>query len=345
MEEMKCKNVQDLLSGYFDNTLSEQYEYEVEVHLSYCDKCRGILHDLMKISDLISETECPPALDTQTVQEPQETQKPELEPKQKIKLPPLSKKHKLFIAGLFIILVGVSLWQVPEPTIEPEPVIVVPEPVVVASEPVVVVPEPIEELEVEEEIVVLPEYKPLDLSFLEEVVEQVIDPIPKESTVDYRVGIEEIFIEDNQSYSSLLDSVEQNTALDLTSEEQEVMAMAEARARYEQQQEISPEPVVEVEDVFVNDASRKILYLKTTEPTRVLGVVRDKLSDNDLSVMTVNNSELPFLLSVYAQGDQMIEFVQEVADTYPGSVYTSFEVDDVNEKETILFYIEILRGT
>lgn len=61
--DRSCEDIKNLLSGYLDHVLTENEEYEVEVHLSHCDECRGALHDFMKITDLFKEEKHPKAPD------------------------------------------------------------------------------------------------------------------------------------------------------------------------------------------------------------------------------------------------------------------------------------------
>lgn len=60
---MKCDEVRELLSLYIDRMLDESQAREVEEHLSACSDCRKEHDDLIKISEILGETEMVPVPD------------------------------------------------------------------------------------------------------------------------------------------------------------------------------------------------------------------------------------------------------------------------------------------
>ncbi len=57
-----CHKINDLLSGYLDNELTQGDQQRVEVHLRECDKCRQILDDMTRLQGVISQTQSRPSL-------------------------------------------------------------------------------------------------------------------------------------------------------------------------------------------------------------------------------------------------------------------------------------------
>jgi len=59
---MKCNNINDKLSGYLDNELTQADQQMVEVHVKNCPACSKVLDEMGRVRDAIAKSQAVPEL-------------------------------------------------------------------------------------------------------------------------------------------------------------------------------------------------------------------------------------------------------------------------------------------
>jgi len=57
--ESPCQHIEELLSGYLDNELSQQESQRVTVHMHQCDSCNELFEQLQNLQGSIQKTQYP----------------------------------------------------------------------------------------------------------------------------------------------------------------------------------------------------------------------------------------------------------------------------------------------
>ena len=224
----------------------------------------------------------------------------------------------------------------------------------------------------------VPEYKPLDLSFLKDNKNSSVtgeqyeyeQSKPVYVTHDNNAQRKRKFESDDFHRSERIPAVseeknentikienyhivepvpEEDDPIDLSAEEATILDQARARALAG---EGESEVILNVDDVsFVKfsepepeplSPQRKLIYISARDPNRTFAFIRDKMHSRPLSVMAVDDSELPYIMTVYSSGSSMLDFFNELNREFPGHVSCSFLPDSfLQEEESVLFYIKV----
>jgi len=62
---IKCENINDKLSGYLDNELTQADQQMVEIHVRSCPTCNKILDETRQVRNAISKSQVAPELEDQ----------------------------------------------------------------------------------------------------------------------------------------------------------------------------------------------------------------------------------------------------------------------------------------
>ena len=302
-----CKEIQQLLSGYFDNILSSENEYEVEVHLSHCNDCRVVLHDLMKISDTIAD-ESHPSMPDEFLREV----KPKPKPKSKLKLKNVFVLDKSKIKNILpwvitsVCIIGTLFVYLTTDKGNHEPVKSIKQ-----VEPVAEIYD--DEVEIKPFVpTYIEEFKYVpakSLDVVKPLKKEIVNVVEPEKVITYEMPVIQIDKSHGLNYSSAPDELIIDNRIDepiaakqmldqfaeedlvLTPAEKAVIKEAESRARIEQQMEEQTDPF-EVSDSNESSQDKVILsqvnnliVLTVEYPQEVLGNVRDIINTSDFSVV------------------------------------------------------------
>jgi len=120
-----CKNFEEMLPAYLEETVSSAERQEIEHHLESCDHCRSVLRDLKKTAELLAgleEREPPPWFRQQIMARVKEVAEGKKGWLRKLFFP---LHIKVPIEALATLIIGVLAWQIyqaspPEMKISPE---------------------------------------------------------------------------------------------------------------------------------------------------------------------------------------------------------------------------------